>query len=252
MTTRRSIRSQKWLNSHSSILLASFLAATGCREEGEQGPYCDWVEEEVPLDYSLGSWGGDQDYDLQPGKVLEQLTVPLQGTLTWNGGGNWAQMTPSEGMTEFTSTLSHGDRVIYRRVPGADGDLYVACPDALDLKVSIQMRTDDGVLDETWEATASFELATGNVIADIDAEAVGLVDTIQVEPKPEPPVPVENLSYAMILSYNIHPLSPQLPKSGSGRVYLLGDYEVEQQDEEIMDLGGVSRLLMEWEGMEGG
>ena len=230
-------------------MLATCLAAPGCQGGGEPAPLCDWVEEEVPLDYSLGPWGGDLDYDLQPGKVLELLTVPLEGTLMWKGGGDWAEITPGEGETPFSSMLSYGGTAVYRRVPGAEGDLALACLATIDFDATIDLRTDDGVLDETWETTVSFGLATGNATADIDGEAVGLVERLQITPKPEPPVPFDDLSYATLLSYKVYPLSPELTTTTSGRFYMLGDFEA-QQDGEIIDMGGVSRLLVEWVGME--
>jgi hypothetical protein len=237
----------RWLSPCLALVLIS--AVTGCQEEGEPGSLCDWVEEEVPLDYSLGPWGGDLSYDLQPGKILELLTVPLEGTLTWNGGGNWADMTPSEGMTGFSSSLTYDGSTVYRRVPGATGELSLACRATLDFQSSINMRTDDGVLDETWEAVVSFDIHAHGISTEIDPEAVGLIDALQVVPNPDPPTPYHDESYWMLLSYNVYPFSPELPATSSGRVYFRGKFE-STQDGEITELSGFNRLLAEWVGFE--
>lgn len=228
-------------------MLAFVWGVTGCQEEGEPGSLCDWVEEEVPLDYSLGP--GDPRYEIQPGKILELLTVPLQGTLTWNGGGDWANMTPNEGMTGFSSVLTYGGSTAYRRVPGAEGDLSLACRATLDFEISISMRTDDGVLDETWETIASFYLDTRNVVVDLDDEQIGLAEKLQVVPNPDPPIPFDDVSYALNLSYDVHPFSPELPTTTSGSFRMLGHFEP-TQDGDIIDMGGVNRKLAEWVGFE--
>ncbi|MEM9459373.1 MAG: hypothetical protein AAGF11_34660 [Myxococcota bacterium] len=182
--------------------------------------------------------------------MLEQLTLPLAGTLTWNGGGDWARMNPSKGTTGFSSTLSYENRTVYRRVPGAEGDLALACPATLDFDATITMTTDDGVLEETWEAVASFQVATANVMVEIDAEAVGLIQTLELSPNPNPPMPFDNISYWLPLFYNVYPLSPDQLTTISGSLYLRGEFEVEERDDELIDLGGVNRLLVEWVGME--
>ncbi|MCX4245243.1 hypothetical protein [Paraliomyxa miuraensis] len=240
----------------SCLVLAIAASVTGCRDE-DDGPYCKWVEEDVPLDYSLGPWGGDLSYDLQPGKILELITVPMQGTLTWNGGGNWASMTPSEGTTGFSSWLVHDGTTVYRRVPGVEyrrgdgGDVSLACPNAFDFGATIHLRTDDGVLDEAWETVVSFGIAAGNVGTEIDAEDSGIIEKLQIIPNPDPPEPFDNESYYFRLGYGVYPLSPELPTKTSGNLYFRGEFEP-TRDGAIMEHSGFNRLLMEWVGSASG
>jgi hypothetical protein len=235
---------------HSPCLALALLSAvTACQEEGEPGSLCDWVEEEVSPDETLVHWEGNFGYEVQPGKILELLSVPLRGTITWNGGGDWADMIPGQGMTGFSSRLTYGGSTVYRRVPGATGDLSLACPATVDFRTSISMRTDDGVLDETWEVVVSSDIGADSIRAEPDPEAVGLIDALQVVPNPDPPTPYHDASYWMLLSYNVYPLSPELPATSSGRVYFRGDFEP-RQDGEITELSGFNRLLAEWVGIE--
>lgn len=231
------------------LVLALITAVAGCQEEGEPGSLCDWVEEEVPLDDTLVHWEGNLGYDVQPGKILELLAVPLQGTLTWNGGGDWADMIPSEGMTGFSSHLTYRGSTVYRRVPGATGNLTLACPATLELQTSITMKTDDGVLDETWDVVVSSDIAGDSIRAEIDPEAVGLVDALQVVPNPDPPIPYHDESYWMLLSYRVYLFSPELPATASGSLYFRGHFEP-TRDGDIIDMGGFNRLLAEWVGIE--
>lgn len=90
---------------------------------------------------------------------------------------------------------------------------------------------------------------TDNISTKIDPEAVGLIDELQVIPNPDPPIPYHDPSYSMSMSYNIYPLSPELPATASGSLYFLGHFEP-TRDGDIIDMGGFHRKLVEWVGIE--
>lgn len=227
---------------------------TGCRDSAGEEGYCQWAEDIVPLDYSLGPYGGDLDFDLTPGKVLDQVTIPQRGVLTWKGGGDWVDVTPDNGSTAFSSVASYEGTSVFRRVVDAHGDPVddgrtLACPPTLDFDMTIRFETDDGVLDEAWETTLSFYIGGHIPSAELDAVALGLPQKLQIARKPDPPVPFYDESYSMSLSYGISLLSPEeYPPTSSGRlVYLATIFE--DQIGEITEVSGINRKLLEWQGI---
>jgi hypothetical protein len=227
----------------------SALLAAGCHQ-GDDEPYCNWEEDEISLDRSFGPFAGDLEYDLTPRKVLDQLLIPQRGELTWKHGGDWIDFTPSNETTGFSSEASYGGRTVWRRVPGADGSVALACRETFDYEVTITMKTDDGVLDEVWHTIVSFDLAAplSSGSRSIDPEAEGLPEKLQLSPKPDPPRPFTNERYRMHVWWSMHILSPEeYPPSFHGRAFFRGDFQTET-DGEVIEGGGINIKLMEWRG----
>lgn len=235
------------------LTITALLTVTGCQDQADQDPYCRRTEDIVPLDYSLGPRDGDLEYDLTPGKVLDQITIPQRGELTWNGGGNWVDITPDSGTTMFTSAASYDGTTVFRRVLEADGSLAkggitLPCPPTLDFDMTIRFETDDGVLDETWQTIVSFYIWGHNPSAEPDAEALGLPETLRISKNPDPPFPFYDERYSMSLSYTIDLLSPEEhPPRFRGHLDYGGTIS-EQQTGEIIDVMGFNRTLVEWVG----
>ena len=209
----------------------------------------------MPL--SLGSWGGDPGFELTPRKVLDQLTLPQRGELTWKGGGEWVDVTPDSGTTGFASFVTYdGTTVFHRAVPTGrfpEGRVTIVCSPRLDFDVSIRFETDDGVLDETWETTLSFDVGETGVSAVLDPEALGLPEKLQITKKPDPPFSFYDERYSMRLSYRIDLLSlEEHPPTSKGHLDYGGTIS-EQQTGEIINVMGFNRTLLEWTGFaEGG
>jgi hypothetical protein len=235
------------------LTLAALLAIAGCQDLADQEPYCQRTDEVVSLDDSLGSWGGDLDFDLTPRKVLDQLTIPQRGELTWKGGGEWVDVTPDSGTTGFASVVTYGGTTVFHRAVAADripvdGRVTIDCSPSLDFDVSIRFETDDGVLDETWQTTLSFDVSEDGVSAELDAEALGLPQKLQISKKPDPPLPFYDEHYSMDLFYRIHLLSPEeYPPVFVGDLVYLATIS-EQQIGEITEVSGINRTLLEWVG----
>lgn len=233
--------------------LATLLLCTACQDPADQDPYCQRTEEFVSLDDSLGSWGGDPDFDLTPRKVLDQLTVPQRGELTWKGGGEWVDITPDSGTTGFASVVTYDGTTVFHRAVASgrfpkDGRVTIACSSSLNFDVSIRFKTDDGVLDETWETSLSFDIGGHSASAELDAEAIGLPQKLQISNKPDPPAPFYDESYSMNLGYAMHLLSPEEypPRFGGELDY--GGTISEEQTGEIIHVMGFNRTLFAWAG----
>jgi hypothetical protein len=237
--------------------LATLLLGTACQDPADDQEYCQWTEGVVPLDYSLGPRDGDLNYDLTPRKVLDQITIPQRGELTWNGGGDWVDITPNSGTTEFVAIASYNGTTVFRRILEADGSLAkggitLPCPPTLDFDMTIRFETDDGVLDETWETTLSFDIWGHSPSAELDAEALGLPQKLQISNKPNPPASFYDERYSMSLGYRIDLLSPDAypPRFGGELDY--GGTISEEMIGEIINVTGFRRTLFEWTGFAEG
>lgn len=234
------------------LTLAALLTVVGCQDPADEDPYCHRIDEVVSLDDSLGSWGGDLDFELTPRKVLDQLTLPQRGELTWKGGGEWVDVTPDSGATGFASLVTYdGTTVFHKAVPTGrfpEGRVTTVCSPSLDFDVSIRFETDDGVLDETWQTTLSFDVGEAIVSAMLDPEELGLPEKLQISEKPDPTFPFYDGRYSMRLSYRIDLLSPEeYPPSFQGHLDYGGTIS-EQQTGEIINVTGFNRTLFEWVG----
>jgi hypothetical protein len=231
--------------------------SVGCQGPEEDRFRCPWTEEIVPLDHSLGPWAGDLDFDLTPAKILDQLVIPQRGELTWNGGGDWVDITPGSGTTGFASTVVYHGTTVFRRVVDANGDIsdgniLLVCPAVLEFDTTIQFQTDDGTLDERWETPLSFDFGTGNVHAEPDAEDLGLPETLEISSKPDPPAPFYDEGYSMRLSYSIELLSPEAyPPTSKGYLDYGGTISEEKMGD-IIHVSGFNRTLLEWVGFADG
>jgi len=235
------------------VTIAAFLTVGGCQDPADQDPYCQRSEEVVSLDDSLGSWGGDPDFDFTPRKVLDQLTLPQRGELTWRGGGEWVYITPDDGITGFASVVTYDGTAVFHRAVSTgrfpeDGRVTIACSPRLDFDVSIRFQTDDGALDETWQTTLSFDVGGVGVSADLDAEALGLPQKLQISNKPDPPAPFYDEGFSMSLGYAIDLLSPDEHPPRFGGELDFGGTISEEQTGEIINVMGFNRTLFEWSG----
>jgi hypothetical protein len=233
------------------VTIATFLTVAGCQDPADQDPYCQRTEEVVSLDASLGSWGGDPNFDLTPRKVLDQLTIPQSGELTWKGGGEWVDITPDSGTTGFASLVTYDGTTVFHRAVASgrfpeEGRVTIVCSPSLDFDVSIRFKTDDGVLDETWQTTLSFDVGGVGVSAELDAEALGLPQKLQISNKPDPPAPFYDEGYSMSLGYAIDLLSPEeYPPRFAGDLQYGGTISEEKMGE-IINVMGFNRTLFEW------
>jgi hypothetical protein len=239
--------------------IATLLAVAGCQDpaDADQDPYCQRSDEVVSLDDSLGSWGGDPDFDLTPRKVLDQLTLPQRGELAWKGGGEWVDVTPDSGTTGFASVVTYDGTTVFHRAVATgrfpeEGRVTIVCSPSLDFDVSIRFATDDGILDETWQTTLSFDLDGIGVSAEPDAEALGLPEKLRVSENLDAPAPFYDERYSMRLSYRIDLLSPEkYPPRFQGHLDYGGTIS-EEKEGEIINVMGFNRTLFEWVGYADG
>jgi hypothetical protein len=237
--------------------IVTVLLGTACQDPADDQGYCQWTEDIVPLDYSLGPYGGDLDYDLTPGKVLDQITIPQRGELTWKGGGDWVDVTPDSGTTGFASVAAYEGTTVFRRILEADGSLATGgitlpCPPTLDFDMTIRFETEDGVLDETWETTLSFYIGGHSASAWLDAEALGLPQKLKISNKPDPPAPFYDEGYSMYLGYAMHLLSPDEHPPSFGGYLDYGGTISEEKMGDIIHVTGFNRTLLEWVGFAEG
>lgn len=235
------------------VAIIALSTCVGCQDPEDDRFRCPWTEEIVPLDHSLGPWAGDLDFDLTPAKILDQLVIPQRGDLMWKGGGNWVDITPEGGITEFSSSVVYNGTTVYRRVVDgngnrADGNISLVCPAVLEFDTTIQLQTDDGTLDERWDTPLSFDFGTGNVHAEPEAEELGLPETLEISNKPDPPAPFYDEGYSMRLSYSIELLSPEAYPPTSRGYLDYGGTISEEQTGEIINVMGFNRTLFEWAG----
>ena len=214
----------------------------GCNRD-EPPPECPFVVDEVGLDERVAT---PNEVDVVPRDLADVLAQGVVGELEWDGADNmeWIGVVPGSGTTQFTSSATLAGPVVWSRVPDATGDELLRCAPTLAFDVVVDFETADGVFDDTWSGAGVYDLLSlSGTNVDVDAEAAGIPETLDLSLNPDPPQPLFNPRYKHSLLYG----------AGDGRTRMEGailfraDFE-EQRDGEIIDGGGVNLQLATWSG----
>jgi hypothetical protein len=149
------------------------LLALACTFEEDR---CIEVQEAVAFT-EASSWG------TTPADAYAHVDGPRAGVMTWNGGGDLGEMSPSTGVSDITiSTTLHTDSAVaIERTHVGDGRL--ACSNTIELWATVTLVSADGAFDEQFEIALSATDATagdavGGRVDLSDHEWVGSFDWI--------------------------------------------------------------------------
>ena len=224
--------------------LAAWLVPAGCAASSE-GPYCQWEEDEVDLDWNFGRLGTERT----PRKVLEGLTRRYRGTLTWGDGGAWFSTVPTGETTGFTSQVSYEGRVRWRRDPTASGGkASLDCQASLLFDTTISMTTADGLIDDTWPATIDYVLSGyDGVTHDFGPVYQVAEDRLQIEARPDAPRRIGAIEYRPHLSWlNLESTHPEANFVHNGWILLVAEL-LDEQTGEPLPYTGLAWQVAQWQ-----
>jgi hypothetical protein len=156
-------------------MLSIILALTGCTLRDEpnlaEGPSC--VDNAVVVELDEVT-----ELGFTPQQLLDLAMGEHAGTVAWNRG--------SDASIELALSEPSEARFIDSEVvePEGDGehlDLWVECPDRVEVDLTLDLSTDDGWFDESWEiALVGFDSAQARFDQELDLD--DLVGSFDVEP----------------------------------------------------------------------
>ena len=134
----------------SKSLFFLLITLSSCSEKMVDEPYCDNSPEII---------SGDEITSLSfsTESVLQAISGQWECDLTWNGAGEIAEVTPSEGTTEVSMSLSYegGEiRDIVSVKKGGHKYDRLSCSNRLEISSVLEMRSSDGALAEAWDVQA--------------------------------------------------------------------------------------------------
>ncbi len=221
--------------------LAAWLVPAGCAASSD-GPYCQWEEDEVDLDWNFGLPGSERT----PRKVLEGLTRRYRGTLAWGDGGAWFSAVPTGETTGFTSQVSYEGRVRWRRDPTASGGDLLACPPVLLFDAAIEMRTEDGLVEDIWPATIEYDIIQLSNGRTYDFPS-SVYERLEIEVRPDAPRRIGTIEYRPHLSWlNLESTHPEANFVHNGWILLEAEL-LDEQTGEPLPYTGLAWQVAQWQ-----
>ncbi len=156
--------------------------------------------------------------------ALAAIAGERSGVLQWHDGESHVVGFPAPGESRVT-LLMHEPSTAWNvdlQRQGGQRNERLACPDRFEAEIEVEIRSDDGVLDMSVMALATFQTVdTAMIVLDVTGEDLGMLDWSPVE---------EGASLLLVLSLG--------PEGGEGALRLVGP-----GDEEVDSAGGVGQSV---------
>ena len=134
----------------SLLSTASLLLLAGCFDENLEAsaPYCEDVATVITLEEAtaLGFSGAD---------VLALAEGTFDETLTWTADGSTTPVQVVVSYAEGEVRFVDSEVVTPEGEDGEILDIYVECPDRIEVDVTVAVATEDGGFDEAWDVALS-------------------------------------------------------------------------------------------------
>jgi hypothetical protein len=220
-----------------SVLFATSLTVAACRDDAAPAQ-CQFVEHDI-VDLN------EEVDGIVPAEVIDVVTRPYRGELTWNGGGDYLEVTPARGTTGFTYQATFAGNARFMENPSHDPDDFLGCPSLLLLDLELAFQTEDGTLDEHWSAVGDVALSgfLPSLSIPLDVDETGILDALAISETTASLTRFTEREYLFGMTHHVRAEPPTLV----GDLTFSGRAEP-TMDGEIIDVSGTSVRIAEWAG----